>query len=353
MGFFDRLTSGVSLGGSSLVGLSIGASSVKIIELKRRKNTYEVIRYGAIPLPEATVVNRDLVNPMQISESIQMLWNQVKPGSKDVCIGLCGNSLIVKPITLAVANPKELQDQVFWEAEQHIPFDVSEVTVDYQVIGKDRGDNVTVLLVAAKRALVEQYMETTRSSKLRPRIVDAEVFAIQNVYEANYGVRPEATVLVDVGAHSTKIVIVANGLPLFTKDAPFGGASVTQEIQRTLNLTYNDAEALKVADARPQEVVEIIQRSLQNLGSDVRKAIDYYSASSIGPPIGSVLLSGGAIKGLGTSGIVEEICAVPTQILNPFQNVIAGPDLQPDFLQMNASFMVVPMGLAIRAGESA
>ena len=355
-GLLDRLRSGMNFsfgGGGSLVGLSIGASSIKVAELKKKKKQWALIKYASVSLDSIPGEHREISNPASVIQTIQSALKLAGITSKNVCSAIAGSGLIIKNLMITITNMKELQDQVFWEAEQYIPYDITEVVIDYQVIGEKKGDQVEVILVAVKKDFLEQYMSVIEQAKLTPKIMDTELFALQNTFEANYSISPaESVLLADVGAFSTKIVICGNGIPYFTKDAPFGGIAVTQEIQKELNLPRpEDAEALKVSKNLPQEVRDVLSRTGQNLAGEIKKAIDFYSASSLGPPITQVLLSGGGSRMDSLSRLVRDQTSIPCDYLNPFQKVTAElKDFTGDVASI-APEVVIPMGLAIRAGS--
>jgi type IV pilus assembly protein PilM len=356
--FFARLKSGLNFSfssGGACVGLSIGASSIKIAELKKKgKSQWSLVHYGSVGISEAFSEQREVVNASVITQAIQEAFLQSKIKSKEVCSSIVGSGVIIKNLNLVVIDMKELNDQVFWEAEQYIPFDISEVVVDFQVIKKSKDNNIEVMLVAVKRDLLDQYVGVIEEAKLQPKIMDVEVFSLQNTFETNYRVsETEAMMLVDVGAMSTKTVICAGGTPLFTKDAPYGGNMVTNEIQRELRLsTPRDAEALKISANLPHEVAEIVARMAHILATELKKSIDFYTASSLGPPVTAVYLSGGASRAPHLSKIVEEYVGVPVVYMNPFEQILTDQKtMTPDYLDSIAQEAVIPIGLAIRAGD--
>jgi len=355
-GLFGRFQSGMNFsfaGGRSAVGLSIGASSVKVVELKKNRQQWSILSYATIPLSAAAGEHREISNPSAMVGAIQEVLKQAGIKSKDVCSAIAGSGLIIKNLMITVSNMKELQDQVFWEAEQYIPYDITEVVIDYQVMGEPKGDQVEVVLVAVKKDFLEQYMGVIQQAKLIPKIMDTELFALQNSFEANYSISStESVLLADVGALSTKIVICGNGTPFFTKDVPFGGISVTQEIQKELNLpNIRDAEALKVSPNVPQEVKDVVERTGKNLAGEIKKAIDFYTASSLGPSVTKVFISGGGSRMEGLTKIVREVTSKPCEYLNPFQEILIQMKGFTGDIQSFAPEAVIPIGLAIRAGS--
>ena len=356
--FFARLTSGLNFSfssGGACVGLSIGASSIKIAELRRKgKDQWTLLHFASVALNGAFSEQREIVNSDAVVGAIQSALSSSKIKAKEVCSSIAGSGVIIKNLNLVVTDMKELNDQVFWEAEQYIPFDISEVAVDYQVIKKTKDNQVEVILVAVKRELLDQYVSVIEGAKLSPKIMDVEVFALQNCFEVNYPVTShEAVMLVDVGALSTKTVICSGGTPFFTKDAPYGGQMITQEIQRELKLpTFMDAETLKTSGNLPHEVGEIVARMSHVLATELKKSIDFYTASSLGPPVSAVYLSGGGSKAFLLSKTIEEYVKLPVVFLNPFENVIPNSkNLSQDYLDIIFQEAIIPIGLAIRAGD--
>lgn len=337
------------------MGLSIGTSSIKLVELKRQRKSWKLLHFGIYQLPEDAVVNREIINNIAVVESLRTLTQQVKLKSRSLCTSLSGTSVIVKRLSIQVTNMKELQEQVFWEAEQYLPFDVSEVVMDFQLLSKPKEQNADVLLVAVKKSVLESYMSCVEDASLKPKIVDVDHFALQNLFELNYATSPqEATALVDIGASSIKISIVHQGIPLFTKDTAIGGKNLTAEIQKNLNLSYVDAEALKVGSGgsgMPQEVSELIHITVENFADEIKRAIDFYHASASGAPVTSILLSGGSCKLPNMSKTVEETTSLPTQVINPFISISYDPKyFTQEYIASIAPMAAIPIGLALRMG---
>jgi type IV pilus assembly protein PilM len=346
--------SSLSLGGETAVGLSIGTSSIKLVELKKTGKVWKMLHFGVVQLPEDAIVNREIVNQIAVVESLKTLANQLKLKTKNVCTSLSGTSVIIKRMMLDVPNLRELQDQVFWEAEQYLPFDVSEVVMDYQLLSRGKDNKTDVLLVAAKKSVVDSYMSSVADAGLRPKVVDIDFFALQNLFETNYPVNPsEAVAIVDIGASSTKLAVIHNGIPIFTKDSSIGGRNLTAEIQKSMNLSYVDAESLKVGDASnmPQEISDLMHIMAENLGTEIKRALDFYNASSSGASIAYVLLTGGGSKIPELSKIVEESIGLPCQLANPFNAISYDPTVfTQEYISAIAPLAAIPLGLALRAG---
>jgi type IV pilus assembly protein PilM len=352
-----RLKGGIDLSfmlGRSYVGLSIGASSVKLVELRKKSNSWMMTAYANIPVEEVISDQREVVNAANIAYAIQEALTATKVKSKEVCSSLVGSGVIIKNITISVNNKKELEDQVYWEAEQYIPFDINDVVIDYQTIREIKKNEFEVVVVAVKNDYIDQYLGVIEEAGLQTRVMDVEVFALQNCFESNYTVPSnEAVLIADIGAMSTKVTICADGSPLFTKDAPYGGINVTNEIQRELKLpTFVDAETLKISETLPQEVSEIVSRMCHVLGTELKRSIDFYNASNLGPPVSTVYLSGGGSRAQGMLPIVQEYVGVPVQVVNPFERIQGDPKkMSQEYLDSIAPEAVIPIGLAIRARD--
>lgn len=344
-------------GGGNVVGLSIGTSSIKVVELKRTGKTWRLLHFGIVQLSEDMIVNREIVNPIAVTESIKTLVSQIKLSSKSVCTALSGTSLIIRRMGLEVPNLKELQDQVFWEAEQYLPFDISEVVMDYQVLSRTKDFKTDVLFVAVKKSVLETYSSCIEDAGLKAKVIDTDFFALQNVFEMNYPTNPsEAVAIVDIGSSSMKIVVVNAGIPVFTKDSAIGGRNLTAEIQKNLKLSYVDAETLKLGGENggttPQEVSDLMHVMADNYSIEIKRAIDYYNASGTGAPVAYILLTGGSAKLPGLTKVIEDASNLPTQMMNPFNSISYDPNVfTQEYLVGIAPIAAIPIGLAIRAGE--
>jgi type IV pilus assembly protein PilM len=345
-----------SFGSASAIGLSIGSSSVKIVELKKSGRGWKLLHFGVIQLPDDAVVNREIMNGISVTESIRSLVNQIKLSNKSVCTALSGSAVIIKRMSIEVPKKTDLQDQVFWEAEQYLPFDVSEVVMDYHVLTKGKEAKTDLIFVAAKSTVLDAYTGVIQDAGLNPKIVDTDYFALQTLFEANYpGNQQDPTMIVDIGASSMKLIAVHGGIPVFTKDASIGGKNLTAEIQRHLNLSFNDAETLKTSsnpNELPQEVSDLMTVTAGNFAIEIKRALDIYSASSTGAPITQVLLCGGSSKIPNLSKSIEEVIEIPVQLMNPFNAISYDPGVFTDeYIATISPIAAIPIGLAIRAGS--
>ncbi len=340
----------------SAVGLSIGSSSIKLVELVKSRGNWRLLHFGMVALPPDAIVNREIVNPVAVTEHLRQLTSAMKLSTNRVCASLSGNSCIIKRMQIEVPNAKEIQDQVFWEAEQYLPFDPTEVVMDYQLLSYSKDKRADVLLVAIKRSILETYMSCIEDAGLQPAVMDVDYFAMQNAFEANYPLQPtESAAIVDIGSASTKVAVIHQGVPVFTKDSAMGGLNLTAEIQRHLNLSFADAETLKTGasgGAVPQEVSELTQVFSENLAREIKRTLDFYQASATGPSVNYLLLCGGSAQVPQISRVIEEVTGLPTQVLNPFNAISYDPAMfTPEYVSSIGSVASVSVGLAFRAGE--
>jgi len=346
----------LSFGAKPTVGICVGAAAVKVAELKKVGNLWKLVRFGMSQLQEDSVVNREVFNPVAVTGAIQAAVAQAKISQKNVVTGMGGSSIILKRMTVEVQKASELQDAVFWEAEQYLPFDPSEVSMDFHTISRGKDSKTDVLFVAAKLSVMDGFTAAVEGAGLKVKIVDTEYFALQNVFEANYDARPgEAVALVDIGASTLKVLVIHDGVPVFTKESPLGGKNLTAEIQRQMNLSAADAEALKIAQGRgavPQEIAELTQVAVENFATEIRRALDFYNASSSGAPVSYVLVTGGSSQIPELSKGIEERVGLPVQILNPFARI--GYDekiFSPELIASIAPVVSIPMGYALRGSK--
>jgi type IV pilus assembly protein PilM len=344
------------------VGLDIGSASVKLVQLKEKRGGYQLQGFGAVPLPPEAIVDGALMNSAAIVQAIQELVAQQKVKAKEVAIGVRGHSVIIKKITLQRMTQEELDETIQWEAEQYIPFDVKDVNIDTQILTPegDAAGQMDVLLVAAKKDMINDYTSVCAEAGLTATVVDVDAFAVQNAYEANYEVDAgQAVVLINVGAAVSNINVLSRGITTFTRDITMGGNAFTEEIQKQLNISYDEAEALKVggqgeSDAVvPQEVERVIQGVADQMGGEIQRSLDFYASTAPDGRVGRVYLSGGTARIPALFKVIEARAGVPVEILNPFKNVeVDNRKFDPALILAAAPSAAVGVGLALRrAGD--
>jgi type IV pilus assembly protein PilM len=344
----------------SLVGLDIGSSAIKAVELKTAGRGYKVVTYGAEPLPRESIVDGAIIDAAAVSDAIRRLFETRGIRTRDVAASLSGNAVIVKKIALPVMTEAELAESIYWEAEQYIPFDIQDVNLDYQVLeggdGSGRG-TMDVLLVAAKKEKIADYTGVIAQAGKTAVVVDVDAFALQNVYEANYGVEPGAVVaLLDIGASATTINILVGEQSVFTRDIAIGGRAYADALHRELGVTLASAAQLKRGesvdgvsfdDARPT-----LRAVTENVMLEIQKTFDFYTSTAASDRIDKIVLSGGASRAEGLAEGLGERFRAPVEALDPFRRIAfdakkAGADAE----EVGAT-AAVAVGLALRrAGD--
>jgi type IV pilus assembly protein PilM len=295
-----------------------------------------------------------------VVDAISNLIDIHKPGTKNVATAVSGHSVIIKKISLPVMSREELEQSIQWEAEQYIPFNINDVNLDFQVIpGSEKqtpdGGHMDVLLVAAKRDLIEDYSAILINAGLRPVLIDIASFAIENMYEANYEIEEDEVVAIfNIGANVTNINVFKSGSSLFTRDIHFGGNQFNEEIQKILHVGYQEAEYLKLGGAPKQEkdkeeIKAVMERTSDALLTEMQRSLEFFSATSGDEKIHKIMLSGGCSSVPRLTVKMEDRLGLPVESANPFRKIAYDESLfKPDYLRDMAPIAGVSIGLAIR-----
>jgi type IV pilus assembly protein PilM len=351
-------------GRKSVVGLDIGSSSIKAVEiaLKGRDKGFELRNLGIAPMPPEAIVQGAFLNSSAIVESIQEAIQSGRIKTKEVAAAVAGHSVIVKKVSLPVMSREELEDQIQWEAEQYIPFDVNEVNLDFQILDStDSEGQMEVLLVAAKKDLIDDYVQVIAEAGLTPLAVDVASFAVQNAYEINYETEPEGVIaLVNIGAQVVNISIVQDGVPAFTRDITTGGNHYTEEIQKALSVSFEEAERIKMGggsgeqtqDVIPQEVEHAMREVTDTMVGEISRSLDFFSATATESRIGKVLLSGGGSRIAGFAHVFGERTGLAVEVMNPLARMLPSKGFDAEYLDEIGPTLSVGLGLATRRVET-
>ena len=291
-------------------------------------------------------------------EAIREAIDNAKIRSKQVAAAVSGHSVIVKKVSLPSMTRDELDEQIRWEAEQYIPFDVNEVNLDFQILDEGTGEGqMDVLLVAAKRDLIDDYVQVITEAGLTPAVIDVAAFAVENSFEANYEVPPgQVVALVNIGAQVVNINVMAGGVPTFTRDITTAGNQYTEEIQKALSISFQEAERIKLGGRRgedsqevvPQEVEQAMQQVTDTVIGEISRSLDFYAATTADSRIEKVYLSGGGSKVSGLQAAFRERTGFAVELLNPLNRMAPSSKFEPEFLDDVAPSLGVGVGLALR-----
>jgi type IV pilus assembly protein PilM len=341
----------------SVVGLDIGSSAIKAVELKAAGKKFKVSALAIEPVPADSIVDGAIIDRGAVTEAIKKVFAGKAFKTREVAASLSGNAVIVKKINLPVMTDAELAQSIHWEAEQYIPFDIQDVNLDFQILdpgtGPDSRGAMEVLLVAAKKEKIADYTDVITQAGCKPVVVDVDAFALQNACEVNYGFAPnEVVVLVNAGASAVNINIVSDGQSLFTRDISLGGNAYTEAVQRELNLPFESAELAKKGELfdgpSMDEVRPVLHAMTENVLLEIQKTFDFFRASATSDRIDRILLSGGASSVDGFAQALEERFEAPVERFDPFKTIAFDGVATPELVSKAA----VAVGLALRkAGE--
>ena len=341
-----------------LVGVDIGSSAVKAVELKvggKGGDEYQLLNIGLEGLPPEAIVDGAIMDSGAVIDALQNMFQDNRIKTTDCATGVSGNAVLVKKISRPQMSAEELAESIHWEAEQYIPFDIQDVQLDYEVVeGGEAAGTLDVLLVAVKKDKISEYTSAITQAGRNPIIVDVDVFALQNCYEVNYVPDPgRAVALLNIGASIMNVNVVRDGSSVFNRDIAVGGNQYTDAIQKDLNLSFEQAEALKqgeqVDGASPDSLVSIFQAVSENITTEIQRTFDFFRATSQDDRVDQIYLSGGAAKVHGLRDLLRDRLDAPVELLNPFLNVRYNEkDFDPDFLDDIGPSAAIAVGLAVR-----
>jgi len=345
----------------SVVGLDIGSSAVKAVELKPAGKGYKVTAFGSESVPPDSIVDGAIIDGAAVADAVRRLFEGRKIQTKEVAASLSGNAVIVKKITLPVMTAAELAESIYWEAEQYIPFDIQDVNLDYQIL--DSGEapgkgTMEVLLVAAKKEKIDDYTGVIAQAGRMAVVVDVDAFALQNAFEANYGIEPgQVVVLLNAGASAININILQGDQSVFTRDISIGGNAYTEALQKDLGLPFEQADQLKRGEAADGVTFEdarpVLRAVSENVMLEIQKTFDFFKATAASDRVDRIVLSGGASRAEGFLEMLTERFDAPVELFDPFRKVaFDAKRFQAGALEDVAPTAAVAVGLALRrAGD--
>lgn len=338
-----------------LIGIDIGSNSIKLVKLKNGKGGYEIESIGIAPLPPEAIVDNTLMNSSAVVDALKSLFEGLGiKNLKDAASSVSGNSVIIRKISLPEMSSEALEEEIQWEAEQYIPFDVNDVNIDFQILEPDEVDpsKMNVLLVASKKDIINDYQSVFAEAGLKLVLIDVDVFAVQNAFELNYDLDPEEVyAIVNIGANMMNLNVVKKGVSLFNRDVQMGGGGYTEEIQKKMSASSEDAEKMKMSadDSSPADILESIAKVNEILSLEIRRSLDFYNSNTIEGRITKIFLSGGGCK---TYKLIDSVGArlnLPVEIINPFNRIkFDEKKFEKEFLAEIQPIMTVAVGLASR-----
>ena len=347
-------------GKNSMVGVDIGSSSVKAVELQGKGSDLQLLNLGFETLQADSVVDGQIMELNAVSNAISSIFNEHKIKTTKVAAGVNGHSVIVKNIVLPQMTDDELQESFAWHAEEHIPFDISDVNLDYHVMNRS-DDAIHVLLAACKRDKVANLKQAIQLAGKQPSVVDVDAFALQNCYELNYDPQPGHVVaLLNIGASTTNINILNGVRSVFTRDATFGGNQYTSLLQKEMGLTFDQAEAVKRGLPLPDGIEQrdtspILDTVSDILALEIQKTMDFYRATveEGESAVEKILVSGGGSKLKGLVDFLSRRFEVPVEMFDPFRKInVDARGFDPEYMREIVPEMAIAVGLALRGVDA-
>lgn len=344
----------------SVAGLDVGSSSIKMVELDGKMNNLSLVGLGFENLPDDTIVDGQIMELNVVSDVIRNICANHQMDASQVVTGVSGHSVIIKNIVLPPMSQEELEESIDWHAEEHIPFDLADVSLDYQITS-ETPEATSVLIAACKRERIDNMKQAVQLAGKQPVVIDVDTFALQNCYEVNYQpTEAQVVALLNIGAATMNVNIVQGNRSLFTRDITVGGSQFTDVLQRSLGISFQEAEAVKrgVRDAaqnvEEKSIEPLINDVTEIVAMEIQKTFDFYRATTEENEVAvqKILISGGGSKLSGLADELSKRLELPVEVLNPFKNIkVDARKFDPDYLNEIMPEMAVAVGLAVRGAE--
>ncbi len=343
------------LGAKGLAGIDIGSKNIKAVQLKEVRGGYQLERFGYLPIPPELIVDGSILDSLRVVDVLKELVKKARLKVKDVVISVSGHSsVIVKRISLPEMSEEELSESIKFEAEQYVPFDIEDVNLDFQILGpREEPGQMDVLLVAVKKDKINEYVSVVREAGLNPVIVDADVFALENMYEINYEIEPGKNVaLVNIGASAINMNILKGGVSAFTRDSSIGGNLHIEAFQKELNIPYESAERLvrgeTVEGVSQKAAAPIITVASDDIIAEIMRSFDYFKGTTTHEDIHEIIISGGCALLEGFPSQLSTKTGIDVKVAEPFRNIQIPKDFDRESIMEIAPMAAVAVGLAIR-----
>jgi type IV pilus assembly protein PilM len=335
----------------SSVGLDIGSGFVKVVEVDHSGGQPEVKRVAMRPLQPDAIVEGEIMDYGLVAGTVSELFDELDMKGQEVVTAVGGHDVIIKKIQMDRMKEGDAREVIRWEAEQHVPFDIKSVELDFQVLDPDSDSpQMEVLLVAAKRELVDHKLGLLVEAGLNPSVIDVDAFALHNAFEHNY---PEAmdgvVALVNVGHEVTNVNLLERGVPILTREIPFGSRKIREDLQRERQLTSEEAEDVVQGRAGLDGLDRFVQASADEVAVGIERAAAFLMTRQSGDGLGRIYLSGGGARIPGMTDALGERMGVETVLVNPFERVPVDPAAGGEIrLEEAAPMFLLPLGLALR-----
>ncbi len=338
-----------------LVGLDIGSRAIKAGEITETKKGFTLEKFGMIDIQPGIIEDGSIKDPEPVADAIRQLYKTYNIKEHNVAISIGGYSVIVKKINVQTMSEEQLQETIHFEAEQYIPFDISDVNLDFQILGENEQNpnQMSVLLVAAKKEMIDDYINLTQLAGLNPCIIDVDAFALQNIFESSYDLEDENVALIDIGASKTSLNILKGSTSVFMRDVSLGCGQINQKIASLVDCSPEEAEQLKFGDESDkisqEDLSGIVSSVVADWCTEIRRALDFFYSTYPDDQIKKIVLSGGG----GNIKEFRQLLAVETsaevQTINPFESLYVDDDrFDTTYLERIAPQASICLGLSLR-----
>jgi len=342
-------------GNKGIIGLDIGSSHIKVVQLNEVSDGYQLERIGIATLQPELIVDGSILDSLRVVEAIKELISNSDIRVKDTVLSVSGHSsVITKRITLPQMTDEELDESIKFEAEQYIPFDIEDVDVDFQILGRRAKEGqMDVLVIAVKKDKINEYVSVVKDAGLKPVIVDVDVFALENVYETNYEIIPEENIaLVSIGAGTINMNILKGGVSVFTRDSSIGGNVLTEALQKEFTISYDNAEKLKRGEAvegiSQENVSSVLISTSEEIIAEISRSFDYFRSTTSNEEVNDVIFSGGGALVKDFAPLLSERLGVGVQLIEPFRNIDIPDKFDKGYLKKIEPVVTIAVGLALR-----
>lgn len=338
-----------------LVGLDIGSRTIKVGEVESSSSGQTLLKFGALDIAPGIIEEDGIKNPEGAADSIRQLFKLYNVKEQNVAISVGGYSVIVKKINVQSMSEDQLQEVIHLEAEQYIPFDINDVNLDFQILGGSESNpsQMSVLLVAAKKEMVSDYLHVIELAGLNPCIIDVDAFALQNIYELNYDAPDNCVALIDIGANKTSLNIMKNKASVFMRDVSLGCSQINHKIVSQIDCSIEESEELKHNESQdridPEDLKNIVSTVVSGWTTEIRRALDFFYSTYPEDQIGKIILSGGGANIKEFRKTLSVQTSTEVSIINPFDKLKVNENqLDMAYLNKMAPQAAICLGLAIR-----
>jgi type IV pilus assembly protein PilM len=332
-------------------GLDIGSGFVKLVVIDHSKAEPEIVQVATSPLVPDAIVEGEVMDPVLVAETVRSVIESAGLKKSDVNAAVGGHDVIIKKIPMDRMTESDARAVIRWEAEQHVPFDMESVQLDFQILDPDaESPQMSVLLVAAKVELIENRMSLLADAGLNPVIIDVVAFALHNAFEHNYpDMLGGLVALVNIGHETTNLNLLEDGMPLLVRDLPFGSRRLREALQRERGLTADQAEQVIQGKGSGLDLHSFVSDRVDELAIGIERAVAFVVAQSGSAGVGRIFVSGGGARVPGMVQTLGSRLGVPAQVANPIQRIAVRPEVtQSVALDEFAPMLMLPVGLALR-----